>query len=119
MQSVIVPLDTQPDLINDFAETIALDGKTFRLLFSWSLRTNSWYIDVFAVDQNGVPQSVINGARLSPWWPVLASVPGTARPPGELVLWDTLDIGEDPTHGNLGTRYLLVYYPASELGRDA
>jgi hypothetical protein len=118
MQATIIPLETQTDLTNDFALTVSLDGKTFRLLVSWSERSNSWYLDVYAVDQNGVQQSVLNGARLSPWWPVLASIPGDARPPGEIVLWDTIDQGDDPTHGNLGTRYLLAYYPASELGRD-
>lgn len=118
MQEIIVPIDPPPSLVNDFTQTISLDGKTFRLLFSWSERSLGWYLDVYSVDQNGAEQSVLNGARLSPWWPVLASIPGTLRPAGELVLLDMTNQGDDPQHDNLGTRYQLAYYSARELGRD-
>jgi uncharacterized protein DUF6983 len=113
----LIPIIPDPTA-NDVRLSVALDGRSYVLDFSWSDRSQSWYLDLYAVTSapvNLIP--VIAGKRISCFYPPLAGTPGDARPPGELVPFDLTDSGIDPTHDELGARVVLAYYTAAELGR--
>jgi hypothetical protein len=104
----IVPTDA------DFVQTISLDGSAYQLTFSWSTRSESWYLDVFRLNDDSDPAPVVAGARLSPGYPLLMGVTGTARPPGDLFLLD-LNVQGDPTRTDLGSRAKLYYFDLDSL----
>lgn len=120
MNPLYIPINPVADLVNDFTLDCSLDGGNFRLSFSWSDRSFAWHINVYAILTDAPdPVPVLEGARLSIWWPVLAGVPGTTgRPPGELWAVDTTNVGTDAAHNELGNRVQLAYYTAAELGRS-
>lgn len=115
MNPLYIPIDPVDPLVDDFSLDCSLDGGNFRIELSWSPRSESWFISVYAILTDQVdPVPVLQGSRLSIWWPVLAGIPGTNRPPGELVALDLTNIGTDAAHNELGGRVQLAYYPASE-----
>lgn len=118
MDPLYIPIDPIGPMVNDMSLDCSLDGGNFRIDLSWSLRSDAWHISVYAIvtDQDD-PVPIVQGARLSCWWPVLAGIPGVNRPPGELVALDTTNAGTDANHDELGSRVQLAYYSAFELGR--
>ena len=107
----IVPVDS------DFRQTVTLDARQFVLDVSWSHRSESWYVSVYALASGQTLVPIVEGQRLSIGWPVLAGCVGTDRPPGELLLIDLTGSGTDATREDLGTRTKLYYYDADEMGR--
>lgn len=115
---LVIPIDPPTVNVDDYRLSTALDGSQFVIDLSWSHRSESWYLDIYAVQGQGtdlVP--VLASARLSCWYPLLLGVVNEVRPAGELMVWDMTGLGNDPTHTDLGSRVLLAYYTAAELGR--
>lgn len=91
-------------------ETV-LDGTSYILTVRWNFRESSWYLHIETTD--GVV--VVGSRKLVPGSRLLRYVVGTARPPGELVLVDTMDAGGTPGFDDLGARYVLVYGTGEEM----
>jgi hypothetical protein len=95
-----------------FTQTTDLDGTTYSLRFRWSERGGCWHLDMRTLD--GVP--VLLSARLVTHWPLLRRVRNAVRPPGELFVQDLTGPGEEPTLEEFGSRFVLFYLDAEELG---
>ena len=110
---IVIP--TFQESSSDFVEQIELDGTIYRLRFTWNVRNEVWYMDIS--DKDGNP--LILGLALVANYLLLEGYQCCDRPVGDFYLWDTL--GEPNNTGvtfdNLGTRYILIYVTAGELGR--
>lgn len=107
-----IPLDS---IDADFIQTATtLDGSTYILDFSWSDRSESWYISVY-LQTDGNPTPIVEGVRLSPGWPLMLGVVVDGRPPGELFALDLNGQG-DPGRSDLGGRVKLYYFDQESLG---
>jgi hypothetical protein len=90
-------------------------GREFVLTFDWNERTGHWSLTLADQDGTAIAAGLIlaTGARL------LRGVVGTRRPPGELVVVDTLGVNDlDPGFLDLGARFALVYFDPGELTTD-
>ncbi len=99
-----------------WTQRTTLAARDYLLTFEWSQRDGGWRLTV--EDQDGV--AITSGRRLSTGYPVLRGVLDARRPPGDLVVVDTLASDtrapEDPTFSSLGARHTLVYLDPGELG---
>lgn len=114
---LIVPIDsTDPE----WRQTTSLDETTYVLRGSWSDRAECWYLSVYFQTAGDELVPIVQGAKLSVGYPTLLGVVGDNRPRGELIPVDVSDrigLGVDPGRYDLGTRVLLFYSTAEELGR--
>jgi hypothetical protein len=88
----------------------SLSGKDYVLQFDWSQREGAWTMSL--ADGSGAPISshaMVVSLRL------LERVTDDRKPPGELVLLDSLGAGEEATFTSLGSRHQLVYLDAGEI----
>lgn len=103
-----------PDGASHWTQRSTLDGRDYLLTFDWNQRDGSWSLAV--ADQDGA--TIATGRRLSTGFPLLREVRDARRPPGELVVVDTLASDtrepEDPSFASLGARHALVYLAAGE-----
>ena len=103
-----------PDGASHWTQRTTLDGRDYLLTFDWNQRDGSWSLAV--ADQDGATRAT--GRRLSTGFPLLREVRDARRPPGELVVVDTLASDtrepEDPSFASLGARHVLVYLAAGE-----
>jgi hypothetical protein len=86
-------------------ERVTLSGREYILRLQWNVREERWTLSI--ADQSDVP--ILDGAVLVADWPLLRTVVDKRRPPGEIIAWDTTNMGRDPGLGDLGTRVLLAY----------
>lgn len=107
--SFTVPI--APNGVAHWTQRTALDGRDYQLTLDWSQREGKWRLDL--ADQDGV--AIRSGIALVVNWQLLAGVTDTRRPPGELVLVDTMGRAEDPGFADLGSRFVLLYFAAAEL----
>jgi hypothetical protein len=94
-------------------QAVVLDGREYVLDLRWSQREERWYLDMR--DANGV---LLAGAvKLVSNWPILyrLRVPGSALPPGELVVTDAREVPADPGLDELGDAVQLVYIDAEDM----
>ncbi len=112
----ILEIPLTPDT-PDFRQVASLDGAAFVLDFSFSARTNSWYVSVLQQREDAEPTPIAEGVRLAVNYPVLAGIVFDGRPRGELLPVDLTGQGLDPGYEDLGTRVLLYYYDAEEMTR--
>ncbi len=83
-----------------------LDGQDFVLRFVWNQRDGHFSVDI--ADQDSVP--ITSGRVVAVGMDLLRGVVDARRPPGHLVVVDTLDQNDvDPGFADLGTRFVLVY----------
>jgi len=98
-----------------WTQRTTLASRDYLLTFEWSQRDGAWRLSV--ADQDGV--AIASGRRLSTGYPVLRGVLDARRPPGDLVVVDTMASDtrapEDPTFSSLGPRHALVYLDPGEL----
>ncbi|MBK6532609.1 MAG: hypothetical protein IPN17_28235 [Deltaproteobacteria bacterium] len=103
-----------PDGASRWTQTSALDGVNFVLTFDWNQRMGRWALSL--ADSRGV--AIRSGMILNVDVPLLRGVVDTRRPRGELVVMDASGVGDlDPGFSDLGSRFLLLYLDAAELGR--
>jgi hypothetical protein len=94
-----------------WTQRTTLEGRDYLLTFEWLQRGGHWLLSI--ADQDGVP--IASGLWLLTNWPLLRGVRDPRRPPGELMVQDTLSRAEDPGFTDLGERFALAYYTADEL----
>jgi hypothetical protein len=101
-----------------YQNTIALDGVVITLDVTYHVRTDDWWLSIYAED--GTP--IVEGRRMVSTWPLLLGTVDDRLPRGVLVL---LPIGTQqavegvrrdlPGAGELGDTWRLVYYDADDL----
>jgi hypothetical protein len=110
----MIEVPCTPNGLSRWQQNTTLDGRNYLLTFEWNQRDGGWYL-ALADAQGSV---IATGRRLSTGFPLLREVRDARRPPGELVVADTLasDTREpdDPTFASLGARHVLVYLAAGE-----
>lgn len=103
-----------PNNVSMWRQRTTLDGRDYTLSFRWNQRDGHWYLDL----ATSVGVAIRSGMMLATSMPLLAGLTTTARPPGELAILDTTGaVDVDPGFSDLGTRFRLVYFTATELGR--
>lgn len=99
--------------VDEFTESVQLDGSTYTLAFSYSARTQVWCLSIYYLD-NGVSVPVVEGFAVVADYPILAGVTHANRPKGELA-FRVSGVSRDPGRDDLGTAAELIYFEASEL----
>ena len=96
-----IPIDSSQE---EFKQVTSLDGTPFVLEFSWSRRSESWYLDLY-LQTDTDPEPVSLGMRVTIDWPLLTGCVADNRPAGELMA-----VGlADPGRTDLGTEVRLLY----------
>ncbi|TAK31002.1 MAG: hypothetical protein EPO40_06310 [Myxococcaceae bacterium] len=111
---MIFTVPCTPDGASRWTQTSALDGVNFVLTFDWNQRMGRWMLSL--ADSRG--GAIRSGMILNVDVPLLRGVVDSRRPRGELVVMDASGAGDlDPGFSDLGSRFLLLYLDAAELGR--
>jgi|SRR6185503_3657912 len=97
----------------DYQQVTELDGSAYLFDFSWSDRSQSWYLSLY-LQTDGESLPISEGMRLSPGWPLLMGVVADGRPPGDLFALDLNGQG-DPGRTELGGRVKLYYFDPEAL----
>lgn len=93
---------------------VQLDGTTYGLEFRWNERAAGWFMSVY----DSVGTLLLANRRLVLNWGLLARFKRwqPSLPPGDFVVFDTTQNGVEPGLTDLGTRVLVKYVEAKELG---
>ncbi len=83
---------------------VQLEGVVYDFTFHWNTRDAHWYVDIADAEGN----AIASGFKVVADWPLLKGIAQGARPPGEVVAFDSTGEG-DPTLEELGERVLLLY----------
>jgi hypothetical protein len=120
----VLKIPTSTDLAS-YNQRTALDGRDFILNFIFNQRLGRWFLDI--ADQDGV--AIASGLGLVSNFVITRNIVDERRPAGEIFVIDLEGAGEDPDVINtfsrdpglkeLGERFILVYFDAEELGREA
>ena len=81
------------------------EGVDYLVSFSWNERSG-WYVGLATSEGDALfpPRRIREGRDL------LASCTDSRRPPGRIILVDTLGLYGEASFDDLGDRYKLVYY---------
>lgn len=82
-----------------------LSGRDYVLRFDWNQRDGYWMLSL--LEPNGEP--IITGVKLVADWPLLQGRLEALRPPGELLVVDSIEPHADPGFADLGERHALIY----------
>lgn len=112
-------------VLSSYTQRTALDGRDFILRFQFNQRLGRWHLSIY--DQDDAPIAL--GLRCSANTPLIRRLTNARRPVGEIYVIDLEGGGDDtdalaliardPGLGELGARFIAVYFDADELGRDA
>lgn len=106
MSQFVIP--TRTDLDN-YTETVDLDGESFTLAFRWNFRSAAWYLSISNVDG-----PIVQGIRITVGTSLLHYVGHADKPPGVLMAVDTAGTDIDPGKTELGDRVKLMYTATTE-----
>ena len=107
-----IPLKASDTVDDDFTIDVELDGATFTLEFSYSERSQLWYVSIF-LRTDTAPVPILTGRAVTANYPWLIGCTHESRPVGEL----SVESDRDPGRDELGTYAKLFYFDAEELGR--
>ena len=108
MATFIIP--TRGD-IQDYNQTVTLDGALFNLEFRFNQRDDAWTLNV--LDESQV--RIRSGIKLVANFPLLRVLRNLKRPLGELVSLDTRVLPAPPRQEELGEIIELTYLDAAGL----
>lgn len=101
-----------PGTASRWSQRTSLAGRDYVLSFDWLERAGQWRMSI--ADQDGSP--IREGIALVTARRLLGGVVDARRPPGELVVVDTLNLYDlDPGFSDLGARFALAYLDPSEV----
>ncbi len=101
---VEIPIDSTQEI---FKQVTSLDGVPYVFEFSYSRRSESWFLDLY-LQTDTDPEPVSLGMRVTNNYPLLTGCVGDTRPAGDIVPVDYAG-GEDAGRLDLGTRVKLLY----------
>lgn len=104
MATFLIPVDCSQE---EFRQVSSLDGVPYVFEFTWSRRSESWYLDLY-LQTDTDPEPISTGLKLTIGWPLLIGNVSDIRPPGQLLVVDSTGEG-DPGRLDLGTRCKLYY----------
>ncbi len=103
-----------PNGVSCWTQRTTLDGVSFVLKLDWYQRDTHWRLSIS--DAEGVP--IRTGIVLTTDTLLLRGVVDPRRPRGELAIVDLTGANDvDPGFSDLGSRFVLAYATAAELGR--
>lgn len=88
-----------------FEQTIALDDRSYRLVFEWNVREGSWRTDI--QEQDGTP--ILTGLKLLPFVNLTQRFTDPRLPSGSLFVYDKSLTGLPPGRDDLANRIELWY----------
>lgn len=96
-----------------WSESVALDGVVYRLTFTWSTRSQAWYMTI--AEDDGT--AIVSGIKILPQISLLQRHKDERLPPGVLYAFDVIegDNAERPTKSQLGNKLKLIYTTRAEL----
>lgn len=94
----------------DYSQRVDLDGKAYLFRLYFNTRNQSWYVDIS--DSTGV--LVAAGRRCIISDVLTGQLHHLAIPPGEFLVFDTLNRDKDPGLADFGGRVLLLYVPKAD-----
>ena len=103
---MISELATFPDLPQS-TQTVTLAGVQYRVRLTWRPRTNSWYLDIYTLEE----VAIALGRRLSPGWGPLIGLLPEGAPAGLFYV-------RGPStyiQGSLGSDVKLLFYETADL----
>lgn len=90
---------------------IGLEGRDYRLRYTYSERVDAWHLDVELADGT----ALATGVRLVANLPLLRRYIDDRLPPGVLVALAMADPPADPGRDDLGEQVVMVYIASDEL----
>lgn len=102
MAFLIIPTD---DTLSFYQEEVDLDNVTFRLVFKYNPRDQSWYFNVLDAAGNLLRA----GVRIVDSWPLLRLWVDTNRPAGQLFCIPNGNLPRPPSIFELGDLYDFIY----------
>lgn len=94
-----------------FEEDVVLDGSSYKLLFEYNIRSDTWTLSV----KNLEGTVLIAGIRVVLNFELLRSHPDRNLPPGALIPVDTTEDEERVNRDNLGVITQVVYLTEDEV----
>lgn len=95
-----------------WSQLTALDGVTYTLAFRWNQRDGRWLLDLADGEGSPIRSGMMLGTNTVP----LRGCVDARRPAGELVIVDTTGANDvDPGFDDLGARFVLLYFSATEV----
>ena len=88
---------------------IELDATTYGMTINWLDRDSRWYLSLFDSLNNPLVQSIPLCLNVD----LLGKYTEVAIPPGTLFIFDTSNLGLEPTISDFGTRVHLLYKAAT------
>jgi hypothetical protein len=107
----ILEIPTRTDL-SVYGLTVDLDDVIFSLRFTFNVRSNHWYMDVYDIDGSPLRE----GVKLVSNWPLLTAWMARGRPEGEFIAANPSS-DDDPDRDTIGTSSVLVYDEGGAFGR--
>ena len=99
---------TTPQLHGD-TYTSTLDGSDYEIQWRWNSRSSRWWMRLSDDDGQICYIPAVAG------FPLLRSVTGTRRPPGEIIVRDLLDQDREPGLRDFSTDFAVLYIESSEI----
>jgi hypothetical protein len=106
----ILEIPTRTD-ISVYSEAVELDNVIYTLRFTFNVRSNHWYLDVYDID--GLP--LREGVKLVSNFPLTTTWIQQGRPDGEFVAANPSS-DDDPDRDTLGASSVLVYNEGGAFG---
>lgn len=94
-----------------YTQTVTLSDVAYRLHLEWNERAEAWFLGIATSD--GTP--LLSGRRVVVGWPLNFGASDPRLPRGVIEAIDLQGMDLDPAYGDLGTRVVLAFTPASEL----
>lgn len=94
-----------------FTYQVQFEGESYRLVFGFNERTQSWYFDI--ADDNDI--AIIQGIRLTNDYPIGGRVRDLRMPAGGFIEISLEDDNSDPLLADLGRRCRLLYFDAADI----
>lgn len=107
--AVLIPLRND---VPFYSLQIELDSATYGIELRWNGQSSAWFLTVLNADG----AVVLSSMKLVINWPMGRKIPDVGMPPGALIAVDSSNKDLDATRDDLGSRVLLYYYTAADLG---
>lgn len=103
-----IPLE--PDNKN-YRFFITLDDVEYYIDLKWNIMVNAWYMGMGLATGEAIFHSMLVESE----WPLFANEQSPLLPPGNIIVFDTENLGRRPYLGELGRSFEMIYFDEDEL----